>query len=331
MVIVSDDLSIPSAHYRASRTGRYGTGQSRSQSATKETRRLLLFAGGLAAVLASLIAASAISGRHSNEIPVIAADTRPIREKPLDPGGMKIDGAENDVFSGGSDTRNAKLAPPAEAPDVKLQHQPAPPLTNLQTAQEAAPLPAPPRSQRAEATASAQPPPPHVATPAAPVSKPLVVTNAPPSGKPTPVKLAELKPATPNVPAAAQGAVSAAVSTPAAGPFASAAGAVAGTSPQAASFVARPLADAHPAQSGHQPMVQLAALPSEDAAHNEWQKLVRHMPDLLTSRQPSFQHIERNGHDFWRVRTAGFADLSQARSFCDHVRAKGGGCSVADF
>ena len=50
---------------------------------------------------------------------MITADTRPIRVKPENPGGMKIDGAENDVFSGGSDTSNAKLAAAAENPDTE--------------------------------------------------------------------------------------------------------------------------------------------------------------------------------------------------------------------
>ncbi|MDR3533026.1 MAG: SPOR domain-containing protein [Rhodopila sp.] len=90
----------------------------------------------------------------------------------------------------------------------------------------------------------------------------------------------------------------------------------------------------HPAPtpaSGHQPMVQLAALTSEEAAHNEWQQLSKRMPELLNGRQPAFSRTERDGHIFWRVRTSGFADIAQARSFCERVRAKGGGCSVADF
>ena len=78
-------------------------------------------------------------------------------------------------------------------------------------------------------------------------------------------------------------------------------------------------------------MVQLAALPTEDAARTEWQHLAKRMPDLLNGRQPSISRTERGGHTFWRVRTSGFADIAQARAFCDHVRAKGGGCSVADF
>jgi hypothetical protein len=77
--------------------------------------------------------------------------------------------------------------------------------------------------------------------------------------------------------------------------------------------------------------VQLAAVTSEDSARNEWQLLSKRMPDLLNGRQPVFSHTEREGHTFWRVRTTGFADVAQARAFCDHVRAKGAGCSVVEF
>jgi hypothetical protein len=84
-----------------------------------DMRRMALFAGGIGTVLVLLIGASALTGRHSGETPVVTADTRPIRVKPENPGGMKIDGAENDVFSAGADTGNAKLAPAAETPDTK--------------------------------------------------------------------------------------------------------------------------------------------------------------------------------------------------------------------
>ena len=77
--------------------------------------------------------------------------------------------------------------------------------------------------------------------------------------------------------------------------------------------------------------MQLAALTSEEAAHKEWQRLSKRMPDLLNDRQPSFSRTEYHGRTYWRVRTTGFADAAQARAFCGHVRAKGGGCSVADF
>src|ERR1700674_5784248 len=123
---VSDDLSIPNSGYRASRAGRYGTGRFR-HGMDPHTRRLIMFAGALGAVLATLIGASALMGRQSGEVPVVSADTRPIREKPVNPGGMKIDGAENDVFSGGSDTSDARLAAASESPNAKALRTGAPP------------------------------------------------------------------------------------------------------------------------------------------------------------------------------------------------------------
>jgi hypothetical protein len=235
-----------------------------------DTRRLVMFAGGLGAVLVVLIGASTLIGHHSNVIPVVTADDRPIRVKPDNPGGMKIDGAENDVFSGGSDTSNAKLAPASENPDTKaLRTASAPPPPVV-----AAPMPA-----------AVVPP---------PVTKQAVVAAAKPAPTVTAVK--------PPVVAAATAA-----------------------KPSVAAV------EAHPAASGHQAMVQLAALGSEEAARNEWQALSKRMPGLLNGHQPNYSHTERDGHTFWRVRTSGFADVAQARTFCDHVRQKGGGCSVADF
>ena len=239
-----------------------------------DTRRLVMFAGGLGAVLVVLIGASALMGRHSSETPVITADTRPIREKPVNPGGMKIDGAENDVFSGGSDTANAKLAPAPETPDTKaLRTAATPPPPAPVVEAPAAPAPVAPAPM---ATAVAPSP--------APVTKPMVLAAAPPAPKPVPIK------------------------------------------PPAAT-----VPETHAAASGHQPMVQLAALTSEDSARAEWSQLAKKMPDLLGGRQPNYSRTERDGHTFWRVRTSGFADVSQARSFCERVRAKGAGCSVADF
>jgi hypothetical protein len=203
-----------------------------------DTRRLMMFAGGVGGVLVVLIGLSALIGHHSEGVPVITADTGPIRVKPANPGGMKIDGAENDVFSGGSDMANARLAPTSESPDTKA----------LRTA--------------------ITPP---------PVTKPAATVAS--AARPAPIATAET----------------------------------------------------HPPVSGHQAMVQLAALSSEEAARHEWHELSKRMPDLLSGKQPVFSHTEHDGHTFCRLRTAGFADIAQARTFCDHVRQKGGGCTVADF
>ncbi|WP_428490551.1 SPOR domain-containing protein [Rhodopila sp.] len=281
---MSDDLSIPNPGYRGTQARRYGTGQGRvRRRLDPDTRRLALFAGGVGAVLVVLIGGSALIGHRGTEVPVITADTRPIRVKPDNPGGMKIDGAENDVFTAGSDIAGSKLAPPPENPDAKaLRTASAPPVAIKPTTPTPAPL-------------AVTPPLPAPPAPVA-ITPPLPTAIAPPpSGKPAQVTSVLARPA----PLAAPKPVLA--------------------------------AETHPPGSGHQIEVQLAALTSEDAARNEWQLLSKRLPDLLNGRQPDYSRTERDGHTFWRIRTSGFADMAQARTFCDHIRAKGGGCSVADF
>jgi hypothetical protein len=235
-----------------------------------DTRRLVMFAGGVGAVLVVLIGASALIGRRGSEVPVVAADATAIRVKPENPGGIKIDGAENDVFAGGSDTANARLSAAAENPDTKALRTVEAPVANTPAPAAVTPLVTPP------------------------VNKPAVVTSAPAAAKPP-------------VSAAAPAARPAPAKPPSA------------------------VVEAHPQASAHQASVQFAALASEEAARNEWRNLSKRMPDLLNGRQPIYTRTERDGRTFWRVRTAGFADVAQARAFCDHVRTKGGGCSVADF
>lgn len=290
---MSDDLSIPNPDYRGSRAGRYGTGPARVRPGMDpDTRRLMMFAGGLGAVLLVLIGASTLMGRHSGEIPVVSPDPRPIREKPANPGGMKIDGADNDVFSGGTDSGASKLAPRAEVPDTRA----------LQAA--AASSPAPVSENAAPAVEQAIPDASVSANPVAakPAAHPPVAMAPPPVDQSAPVA----RPAVTDRPAVT-GAPPAKARPPAA------------------------VAETRAAPSGRQPMVQLAALGSEEAARAEWETLVKKMPELLGGRQPSYSRTEHDGHTFWRIRTSGFADVAQARGFCEHVRAKGAGCSVADF
>jgi hypothetical protein len=86
----------------------------------------------------------------------------------------------------------------------------------------------------------------------------------------------------------------------------------------------------HSGKAGHV-QVQLAALDSVDAAHAEWDHLSHRMPALFHGRSPIFMHADVNGRSFWRVRTAGFASVSTATTFCDAVRGQGGRCTVAAF
>jgi hypothetical protein len=77
--------------------------------------------------------------------------------------------------------------------------------------------------------------------------------------------------------------------------------------------------------------VQLAALPTEQAAMTEWDRLSKKLPDMLASRRPAVSRVEHDGKTYYRLRTGGFTDVAQATSFCQHVREKGLGCSIASF
>lgn len=102
--------------------------------------------------------------------------------------------------------------------------------------------------------------------------------------------------------------------------------------PKLAAQAAQPGARPGPAvPAGKGATIQLAALGSEAAARSEWQILQKRMPDILGSHQPAISRTERDGKIFWRLRTTGFADATQAKTFCDKIRAKGGACSVAEF
>jgi SPOR domain len=104
--------------------------------------------------------------------------------------------------------------------------------------------------------------------------------------------------------------------------------------PAKPAVAAKPAAvpEKHPAATAaNGALVQLAAVQSEDAAKSEWQRLSKRLPDLFGQRRPAFSKTEHDGRTLWRVRTGGFADTAQASTFCGKVRAKGVGCSVADF
>ena len=150
---MSDDLSIPSSTYRIPR---------HSRGMDPATRRLALIAGGLGGALLAIIGGWSVIGHRSTIVPVIQADSRPIRVKPENPGGMQIAGS-NDEMSGGGDTNGGKLAPPPEAPAPQaLLAPPAPPPPAV----AATPTPAPVPASTVPATAN-----PAAEKPAAPADK----------------------------------------------------------------------------------------------------------------------------------------------------------------
>ncbi|MEO8713412.1 MAG: SPOR domain-containing protein [Acetobacteraceae bacterium] len=89
---------------------------------------------------------------------------------------------------------------------------------------------------------------------------------------------------------------------------------------------AKPVAAATPA--AHAVQVQLAALPTREAAEVEWRIRAKRNASLLNGRTASFTDGTVNGQVWWRVRTGGFTDEAQARAFCEKLRAAGSACSV---
>ncbi len=108
--------------------------------------------------------------------------------------------------------------------------------------------------------------------------------------------------------------------------------AVAAPHPAAVASLAKPPPPPVAPPSGHGIEVQLAALPSEAAAREEWARLEKRFPAQFAHRKRLISRIvSHDGHVFWRVRAGGFGDTAQARAFCAALRGKGAACAVADF
>lgn len=274
---MSDELSIPrSPVYRVPRRG----------GPEPLTRRLMLIAGGLTGALALVVVLYSSVGHHSGTVPVVQADERPVRVKPVNPGGMQIPGLSAD--SGASDASAAAgtLAPGPETPNPQALARQAPPrapAASPTTGTQAA-------TAQSAATQIAAPP---LTAPA----QPTIAATAPPAAAVAESPSAAAKPA---------------------------------------QLAAAAMAEHHAASSAERgpagrAQVQLAALATEAAAHQEWARLAHRMPDVFGTHHPVFSKVEHDGHTLWRLRTGDFATEAEATQFCQQVRAKGGGCAVAAF
>ncbi len=265
------------------------------------TRRLAIIAGGIGAALLVMVGAwSLTGGKSGGGVPVVEADSRPLRVKP----DSTQQGPEID--SPATPTGKQALAPTPEAPKPEaLRAAGEKAAAEKLAAEKAAEEKIAAEKAAADRQVAAAPRP---ATPLA---------AAPPAAAPV-------------APAPVQPVVSAQAARPPSQPAvltAPAPLAAAPPPPPARAPVAT--APAPAASSGTQ--VQLAAVTSEQAALSEWSRLEKRMPDVLGGRRPAVVKTERDGKTFYRLRTGGFADTGQATSFCEKVRAKGGVCSVASF
>ena len=198
---------------------------------------------------------------------------------------------------------------------VRPENMPTPPATppanprsqaRPDQAARLAPAPEAPRTdalrQQMEAAATPPAPPPPAAS-AAPNPAPAMAVPSTPS-TPPPARPAAAPSARPTAPPPAVPAATPRTATPAPG-------------------AARPAAPAAAAPGRAE--VQFAALVSEEAAKQEWERLKRRIP-ALAAMQPRITRVERNGQSpLWRLRV-GTADAAAARGLCEQVRAKNAQC-----
>ncbi len=69
-------------------------------------------------------------------------------------------------------------------------------------------------------------------------------------------------------------------------------------------------------------VVQLGAFDSKILAKNEWQRFEKLLGSLLFSKKMVVQEAESGGKIFYRLRAAGFDDISDARQFCTAISDK---------
>ncbi len=150
--------------------------------------------------------------------------------------------------------------------------------------------------------------------------------SPPPAPKPSAVTPPAV--AAPSVPAPA--ATSAAVPAPA--PAARDDNASAMPAPsQAAPADRNPAPSSDQGATGGRYAVQLAALDSDAAARSEWSRLSRRAPSLFSGHKPVIATTTHDGKQFFRLRTAGFASIAEATSFCQQAKQSGIACTLADF
>ena len=94
------------------------------------TRKLGLIALGVGGVVVLGVGIWSATGHRNAVVPVIQADSRPVRVKPENPGGLQVSGSNDEIMSGDAGPASSRMAPPAETPEPKLlrarqQEQPA--------------------------------------------------------------------------------------------------------------------------------------------------------------------------------------------------------------
>ena len=68
--------------------------------------------------------------------------------------------------------------------------------------------------------------------------------------------------------------------------------------------------------------MQLGAFDSKNLAKSEWQRFEKLLGSILIAKKMIVQEAESGGKIFYRLRAAGFDDISDARQFCTAISDK---------
>ena len=229
--------------------------------------------------------------------PMILAPKFDLKQKPADPGGMKVPDRDKLVYDrmAGEQTGEGagqveRLLPPPEAPieppkEMPKALEPKP----EETVAVPAPPPAAPSAPEPKAMAKAEPVNPvEVAKPVTPPPAPKPVPK--PEPKPAPV---EAKP------------------TPKPEPVPAATVKATGT-------------------AGQGYMIQLSAVRNEANAKSEWARLSKKHPDVLGGLELVIQRADLGAKGvFYRVRAGWFANRGEAKAICDELAKRNVGCLIA--
>ena len=167
----------------------------RSDGLDGGTKRLALTAAGLGGALVLVLGLWGTSSHRSGEIPVIRAEPGPYRVKPTDPGGMKLDAAEEDMLGSSGTGKADKLAPPPELPEPSALRTKQSEPTTISTP---AASPAPTANPAQPESIPAQPSRPTAASSSATAAQPTKpAVSAPAPATATPGRPAAAAPASP--------------------------------------------------------------------------------------------------------------------------------------
>lgn len=268
---------------------------------------LAVIAGGLALAAGAWYVSQALikpGGQSSGELPLLVADTSPVKVRPEDPGGAEIPNRDKYVYK-------SLEGEPSEAPVEQLLPAPEEPMAKpVDTG--------PPLEPLANVALEAM------------WAKPAPKAEPPGQAAPTaepPASSVEREILTPPEPPPAEGAAAGAGTSSADGAPVPVAEAPARAPAESASADNAALGAVEPAAGGI--WIQLAALRDESAIEAEWARLVKRHPAVLGTLERRVERVDLGAKGIWyRVQAGAFSDRPSADAACRTLLGQGGSCKV---